>query len=58
MKELIVFALIGWMLSAMAATQSFGNRATAEVEPATQSETSGVDTEYQHGSWCIDGRSF
>lgn len=56
MKELIVFGLIAWMLSAMAATQAYGKRDTAELP--VQSTTSGVDADYVHGDWCVDGRSF
>lgn len=53
MKELIIFMLIGWMLTAIAATEEYGSR-----EVAIQDTVSGVDSSYVHGAWCVDSRSF
>lgn len=56
-KELIAIAIVvGWMLSAMAQTQAYGKRNTAEVE--VQYQTGGNDVGYQHGDWCMDSRVF
>lgn len=58
MKEIIVVVgLVLWMLSAMADTQAYGKRNTAEIQ-SVQTEIGGESAEYVHGNWCMDGRVF
>ena len=69
----LIVLIIGWMLNAMAATQAYGQRRTAEIEYTEDSErtvyadeegvppqndSNGVDEQYEHGTWCVDGRTF